>query len=156
MPHQPRISDLEQWPHCPQCHAPRTTQCPICETAGTDFLPVDPEYAASPDGGSDALATSCDCGTGGNCSEPCPPAQDAEPSGAERDEVFMVICPTCDEPFVPRHPNRCQWCGHRFPDGYTVDVDEDAPEQFNSRVIGAMVGLGALLLAVAIYFATMF
>lgn len=68
----------------------------------------------------------------------------------------MVICPTCDEPFVPEHPNRCEWCGHRFPDGYPVDVDEEEPESFNARVMVAMVALGGLLLVVAVYFAAMF
>jgi hypothetical protein len=68
----------------------------------------------------------------------------------------MVICPTCDEPFVPEHPSRCEWCGHHFPDGYAVDVVESESEQLNSRVIVAAMGLGGLLLALAVYFAMIF
>ena len=37
----------------------------------------------------------------------------------------MLICTTCDEPFVPEYPRRCEWCGHTFADGYEVDVAAD-------------------------------
>ncbi len=159
MPRQPRIPDIAEWPRCPQCGAPRTTQCPICETSGVDFHQVDPEYAAILEDDAPATAHSCGCDSGGCSSEVCGTEYEEGSSSVEPGEAatgVMVICPTCDEPFVPGHANRCEWCGHRFPDGYHVDVDTTEPEQFNGRVIGAMLGLGVVLLALAIYFAAVF
>ena len=48
-PADERPSDQEQtwaaeppvWPKCPQCGAPRTTQCPVCETTGSEFPAAD-------------------------------------------------------------------------------------------------------------------
>ena len=156
---QRRIPEIEGWPHCPQCRAPRTTYCPICQTAGVDFLQVDPQYAAAPDDGSEARAMSCACDSGDCSSAPCENPADEPLEEFDSQEAatgVMVLCPTCDEPFVPEHPNRCEWCGHPFPDGYTVDVAGEAPEQFNTRVVGAMLGLAVILLALAVYFAFLF
>jgi hypothetical protein len=57
---------------------------------------------------------------------------------------------------VPEYASRCEWCGHRFADGYSVDVVEAESEQLNGRTIVAFLGLGGLLLALAIYFAMIF
>ena len=35
------------WPVCPQCGQRRTTRCPVCETAGSDFPPSDAGYTES-------------------------------------------------------------------------------------------------------------
>jgi Putative prokaryotic signal transducing protein len=37
-----------------------------------------------------------------------------ETTRADDYEQLLVLCPTCDEPFMPRFPPRCEWCGHRF------------------------------------------
>ncbi|NUQ60939.1 MAG: hypothetical protein HUU20_00515 [Pirellulales bacterium] len=152
-------TELNEWPRCPQCHAPRTTHCPICETAGVDFHQADPEYAGAPADGALATPIGCGCGPGECSSEPCRSPADEESILEQSGEAAtgaMVICSTCDEPFVPEHPNRCEWCGHRFPDGYVVDVGEGGPEEFNGRVIAAMLGLAVLLLALAAYFTMIF
>ncbi len=154
------MTELNQWPQCPQCDALRSTHCPICRTAGIDFLPVDPEYAPAPDDAAGIAPLSSGC-YAEECSAGCHSEMPAEKGGGQAGSTEaatggMVICPTCDEPFVPAHPNRCEWCGHRFPDGYTVDVVEPEHEQLNGRTIAAMLGLGSLLLALAIYFAMIF
>ena len=93
----PELAQLEaeagedgEWPACPHCGRGRLTSCPVCETAGTQFA-----EAFMPDFGPD----------------------DEEPAN-DRENALMVLCPTCDEPFVPQFPSRCEWCGHRFRDGY--------------------------------------
>lgn len=155
---QRRITEIDEWPHCPECRAPRTTHCPICETAGVDFLQVDPRYAPAPDDRAEASPISCGCGSGNCSSAPCENPVEEQLEEFDPHEVatgMMVLCPTCDEPFVPEHPNRCEWCGHQFPDGYTVDVAGGEPEQLNSRTIGVMLGLAVVLLALAVYFASL-
>ncbi len=100
---------LEDWPRCPGCDAPRSTMCPICGTAGTDFRPADMGF----DG---------------------------------------LMCPVCDEPFMPEYPRTCQWCGHQFDDGFDFDLPEGPAEQIDARVIAVIVGLLALLVALMAYF----
>ena len=54
----------------------------------------------------------------------------------------MLMCPTCDEPFTPEHPELCEWCGHEFADGYEVDQPQGiAEESLSPRVIGVIVAL---------------
>jgi len=65
----------------------------------------------------------------------------------------LVLCTTCDEPFVPRFPRLCEWCGHQFEDGYEVEParsNEDEP--ITGRAIAVMVTLALLGLALALYF----
>ena len=33
-------ADYVPWPRCPSCSRPRHTACPVCQTAGSDFLPA--------------------------------------------------------------------------------------------------------------------
>jgi len=110
-------SDDDQWPACPHCGRGRLTSCPVCETAGTHFA-----KAFMPDLG-----------------------PDDEQSAADREEALMVLCPTCDEPFAAQFPSRCEWCGHRFSDGYEPPpVEMQALGRFSASDVGSRVVIVAL------------
>ena len=130
----PELAQLEaeagedgEWPACPHCGRGRLTSCPVCETAGTHFA-----QAFMPDFGAD----------------------DEQPSG-DRENELMVICSTCDEPFAPRFPSRCEWCGHRFRDGYEPPPGDMPPAplftavEVESRVV--IVALGLIAFVAALY-----
>ena len=114
------------WPLCPHCSRPRLATCPVCQTSGTDFA------------------------------EAFLPEQEQEQEGpADSTNRRLVICPTCDEVFAPKYPARCEWCGHRFGDGYEPRVPQplvSTPEVFqelNGRaalLILAMAALAAMIL----------
>ncbi len=151
------------WPECPDCGKRRIATCPVCQTASTEFDLADPDFPVGHAGQPDA-GPSGGCGTGA-----CPPAaQEAEapaapqapaaegpgpeslPGDDESPPQLVLICTTCDEPFHPTFPRRCEWCGHGFPDGFPVDVEEhegEPPERFNPRMLVVLVGL--LLFAAA-------
>ena len=130
---------IAAWPVCDGCQRPRHTMCEICGTAGSDFPLAD-----------------------------MPPAQAMtdEALSGEAGPVLMVLCPTCDEPFVPEFLRRCQWCDHDFGEGRDYDLAPDgdmAPdgsvtsqllENLNHRALGLAVGVLAVLVALAVYFAT--
>jgi hypothetical protein len=88
-PGTPRSGEtLFEWPHCPNCGTPRSTKCPACENEGAAW-----EQAFGP------------------------PAAHFEGRGGIVDSEsrrFAVICPTCDEVFVPKFARRCGDCGYRF------------------------------------------
>jgi hypothetical protein len=119
--------DAAEWPTCPSCRRRRLTSCPVCETAGTHF-----DEAFLPD------AT----------------PEDDQPAGGGRANPLLVICPTCDEPFRPRFPARCEWCGYRFGESQEPSATGQRPvppaePQINRRVVIVIVGMlasmGALL-----------
>jgi rubrerythrin len=115
------------WPECPHCRRPRQTSCPVCETAGTDFPPA---FMAD--------------------EEP----QTDRPAGEK--PAQLVLCETCDEPFVPEFLARCEWCGHRFRDGSELPAPPIVTPLFdevNPRVWIVIAGLALLLAAT---FATLF
>ena len=159
----------EKWPLCPQCGARRVTRCPICGTAGTDFARVDPEFVGAPDLNEDAQPiSSCGCGSGG-CSHgqsavnvengltDASRADTSQPTEVESDapEVTLV-CTTCDEPFVPEYSLGCPACDHAFLDGYDPEPGPVVREQISSRTIAVILGLVGLLIAVFVYFASLF
>jgi hypothetical protein len=113
------------WPACPSCGRARLAACPVCETAGTDF----PE-AFMPEAVLDA---------------------EEDQKGGKR---LLVICPTCDEPFVPEFPARCEWCGYRFRNGYEPPpIDTSAMPAFLSGDVSlrlAMAALGIVLVMAAV------
>jgi hypothetical protein len=124
-------ADEPAWPECPHCHRPRMTSCPSCGTAGSDFTPAFvPQLIVE---GDEEL--------------------EKEPADSQ---PLSVLCPTCDEPFAPRFPAQCEWCGHRFRDGYAPPLL--APEvtspftDMNERVWIVIGGLVAFLAAVAWFF----
>ena len=157
------------WPRCPRCGARRATRCPICGTAGTDFAQVDPEFVGAPDPDEDAQPiSSCGCGSGG-CSHgqsaahgengltDASGAETSEPTEAESDAPeLMLVCPTCDEPFVPEYARGCPACDHEFPDGYDPEPEPAVHERIGVRAIAVILGLVGLLIAVFVYFASLF
>lgn len=117
----------DHWPVCPHCGRGRLTSCPVCQTAGTHFA-----TAFMPDLGPSAEQ----------------PAEDTS---------LFVLCPTCDEPFAAQFPAVCEWCNHRFRDGYEPPEATRKPSQFSSVDIGSRVvivtaGLVAFLAALFAWF----
>jgi hypothetical protein len=156
---QPAAEVPADWPRCPECGQPRATDCPVCHTEGTAFRPADaaPLDVLAP-GAAAETATSCSCALGGCASagaaskEETPgPAQD-EPESAAK----MLLCPTCDEPFVPEYRRICLWCNHHFADGYEPDLAEELDEPINLRVIAAFVGMLVVLGAISVYLMWLF
>ena len=149
---------LHPWPRCPQCDARRPTICPVCQTAGTDFPLADADFVAPPGVADDAQPVSCGCGSGG-CSTPGHAAREDASAQDAVDETQteaeapprMLMCPTCDDPFVPAYPRRCEWCGHEFPDGFDPDAQRMI-EPVSHRAIAVIAGLLALLAALLVYF----
>ena len=157
------------WPRCPQCDALRTTKCPVCETAGTDFPQADREFLGSLGPHDEpSQAASCGCGSGG-CSgaeagssekeeeASCPAGGDGSPDHRSETDwpELVLMCSTCDEPFVPEYPRQCEWCGHQFAAGYEVEPPARL-EQVSSRAIAVVLGLLALLAGVMLYFMLLF
>jgi len=117
---------IDAWPTCPQCGKRRHTMCPICETAGSDFPPAD----VLPDDEQDEISGTDDPG---------------DPLGRR-----ALVCPTCDEPFLPHYLRECEWCNFDFGFGLEKPVRLDESfEPSNWRVgilIGVLVGLAGLLI----------
>jgi hypothetical protein len=65
----------------------------------------------------------------------------------------LLICRTCDEPFVPDYYRRCEWCGHDFGSGVAIKPKE-VTDYLNDRVIVAVVASVLTLLAIFAYFST--
>jgi hypothetical protein len=101
--------------------------CAVCETAGTNFPLA--EFV-----GDDAT-------THGSS----PLADDILRDEADGMPI-LLICPNCDESFVPRFYRRCEECGHDF--GAGVELQEEEPAQVNYRT--ALVTLGLVVLAAAL------
>ena len=159
-PDESVIEVAAPWPHCPQCDTRRTTRCPICPAFGTDFEEIDPEFAGTlglPDDTSsatDGCGSDCSCGKDPQSAAPqAVEAEVAEPSSPETGPPRTVLmCSTCDEPFVPEFPRRCEWCGHVFADGYDVE-DHVQRESIPVQAMIVILGLLALLLLACAYFA---
>jgi len=158
--------ERKMWPVCPGCGARRATRCPICGTAGTDFAQADPDFLGTPGVGDDAKAMSCGCGSGGcssggsataeseaGCGTGCGPEQEGAEAGqlASEPPPWMLICSTCDEPFVPEHARRCAPCGHEFAEGY--EIHAETREEISPQAIVVILGLVALTIGFVIYFA---
>jgi hypothetical protein len=128
----------DPWPACPSCRRRRHTSCPVCETAGTEF----PRAFLPEEDLQDEADEDSDKG----------PSDDrrAMAGGARK---LLVICPTCDEPFEPRFPARCEWCGYRFADGWEFPPPPPyEPTRIDVRVITVVVGLVLTALAIALFF----
>jgi hypothetical protein len=118
--------DDAPWPCCPSCGRPRHTSCPVCETAGTDF-----PRAFQPDD-----------------------EQLGAPHVADGRQNLLVLCPSCDEPFTPQFPARCEWCGHRFGDGWEPPpITPAEPSELTARVWIVMAGLLITIAATIAFFA---
>ena len=133
---------IAAWPLCPGCQQPRHTMCEICGTAGSDFPLADmpPLHDLPP-------------ASNGESSEDDQAPTDTEPA-------LLVICSTCDEPFEPEFLRRCQWCSHDFGSGRDLDVAQDERAlsvpigYLNHRALALAGGMLAILIALAVYFAT--
>jgi hypothetical protein len=151
---------LHEWPQCPKCNAKRITQCPVCQTTGSEFPEADSEFVWGmgleeiPGDEKEKESRACHCGSQDACStRPPAPSTEAElPELDDKPERIVLMCPTCDEPFMPEFPRDCAMCGHRFPDGFEVELRPAPPEQIGSRVIAMIVGMAALLISLVCYF----
>ena len=146
---------MTDWPTCPACNARRITRCPICATAGSDFAPADMDVPPLLGLEDPASASGCSCGSGGCGPELDGPEHEttADCQAVDDQPPAMLMCSTCDEPFVPTYPSRCEWCGHTFDDGWD---DESLPapvDSINGRTVAVMLILAVFLIAMAAYLA---
>ena len=77
-----------------------------------------------------------------------------ETTRADDYEQLLVLCPTCDEPFVPQFPARCEWCGHRFRYEHELQsADVPISPNFASQLSGpiATVVVGLVLVAALVF-----
>jgi hypothetical protein len=122
---------IDAWPLCPECGRKRHTMCPICETAGCDFRLADslPDALSDEENEEEDLAGTDDPG---------------DPLGRR-----PLLCPVCDEPFLPNYLRECEWCNYDFGYGAEKPVRlDDSFEASNLRVgivIAVLVGMAALL-----------
>jgi hypothetical protein len=125
-------------PSCPECERSRQTRCPICRTAGSDFDTADLEFSGTVDVH--------------QLSAPDEETGDEETGDVDAIPVApMLMCGTCDEPFEPNYARLCEWCGHDYGDGFEMPVE--IREDISPRVIMVAMGMAALLLGIAVYFA---
>ena len=155
------------WPRCPQCNALRITRCPVCRTTGTDFRRADPDFLDGLGLSEDAQPLStCGCGSGSCGKKPSAAHEDQGAADAGGEEApaelpaetapprLVLICRTCDEPFVPEFAAECPQCGHPFDEGFAVEEEEVETVQYDRRLIAGILVVVGLLAGLLIYFAT--
>ena len=77
--------------------------------------------------------------------------------GQASDEGFMVVCSTCDEPFLPDFYRTCHRCQHDFGDGISPPrIEARKTENEPLKVWLALAGVVAAMAAVLGYFAWLF
>ena len=148
------------WPTCPGCGRRRSTACPFCHTAGTEFKSARTDYgelfdppAAGGGSGGCCGADGCGCGHGQVETESGPAAEESAGEASA-----LLLCPTCDEPFEPVYLGRCEGCGHEFPDG-CEPPDPNGPESrdpLNLRIVVVIAAILGLTAGLAIYFGRLF
>ncbi len=114
---------------------------------------ADAHWPACPHCGRPRLATCPICKSSGtDFAEAFLPESD---DIATDEQQHLVLCPTCDEAFAPRYPARCEWCGHRFRDGYEAPEPKPllSPPQLPADMNGRV---GLLLLGMAVVLAALF
>lgn len=79
------------------------------------------------------------------------PCADKEYSQASDEGRRMVLCPTCDEPFVPEYLRHCEWCGHDFGEGIEPDHDQ-VSVPISPRAMAVILALVALFVGLLVYF----
>lgn len=152
------------WPRCPRCGTRRETACPDCAVPGADFAlaeldpaadllpaPASPEHA---EGCRSDHASCCDGGGALRCAEAEDPGEDDTLPGAAGGPAVMLVCPTCDEAFVPRFFRRCRHCEHDFGSGPDVEPVDEQP--VNYRVLWAVFAVLAALVGLWIYLVWLF
>ena len=156
-PSSDRIS--EDWPTCPGCGERRSTACPYCHTAGADFRAAHSGFGRIPGLPECGEASGPCCGPGGCHSEHVQdedPEPEAESEPTSPAAAPMVLCPTCDEPFIPQYLLRCEWCGHEFPDGVELDRPTEMEDSFNPRIAIVIVAILLLSVGAIVYFTRLF
>lgn len=119
-----------EWPHCPECGAPRSTRCPACKHEDSTW-----EQAYGP--------SSRQFGA------------DRHAGDAPALRRMAVICPTCDEVFEPVFARRCSDCRHIFADDSATDAarpwsnESDAKRRGDFRhtartILAALAAAGVL------------
>lgn len=129
------VDEANRWPRCPKCAGLRHTTCPICQTSGTDFEIGEGDAADEP---------------GATANNPL-----AIISVSGR---MLVICPTCDEPFVPRYLRRCEWCNHDFGEGTQLPTRRlrDNPLEINPRALALLAATLVVLAGLLFWFSRLF
>ena len=179
MPAVTATTDSHPWPICPKCGAQRLTACPVCGTSGTQFpqadMPLEVNRPAGASEGSPDSAASglgdllpaagaagpscgpCGCTAGQAAGDRTPTAgADASAEASQAADRPMLICPTCDEPFVPQYLRWCEWCGHEFPDGIELPPAPEPGEGLNGRLLLMALALAVVLVAIVLYLAFLF
>ncbi len=130
--------ELVAWPTCPKCHKSRVAICPYCGTTGTEFA-----RAETPPDIHDVVAS-------GERIDPSD--EDGVPP------VLFVLCPLCDEAFIPRFHPLCEWCEGGVPG--EPDPSEEYDEELElltretrERSLVAGCTLVVALVALMMYFA---
>ena len=122
--------------------------------------PVPNDWPTCPECGQRRTTSCVACGTSGSRFPPADPMPE-ETADSESPPVAMCICPTCDEPFVPRFLPTCEWCGHRFEGGDETSAGDRAggpaepADKMNHRVTMTMLAVIGFVMAVVAYFAMM-
>jgi hypothetical protein len=101
--------------------------CPVCETAGTEF-----PLADSIVGGDETELEGTD--------------DPGDPLGRQ-----PLLCPICDEPFIPNYLRECEWCNYDFGHGVekpiTIVEREEVRDQnirLRTPAVAFQVGLAAV------------
>jgi hypothetical protein len=119
------------WPQCPICARRRQARCPTCGYASADFpLAEYQEFGAEPQ----SLTHE-----GG-----------IRFADAEADEAVLLVCPVCEEAFLPRFYDHCAACGYDYGGG--IHVDGPDPEGFSPRAFWATAGVAGVMLALIVFF----
>lgn len=115
---------LAAWPLCPGCQKRRTTMCPYCDTAGSDFPLADANFSAGQEDPQPTLAVICT-----TCDEPWAPE-------------FFRRCEWCGHNF-----------GHGLKVDYEPVPVLTELEPANGRVLTVLLGLMALFALACAYLA---
>jgi hypothetical protein len=105
-------------------------QCPECDARRVTVCPI--------------------CKTSGN-RFPSADKEYSQTADTGGEDQSMVLCPTCDEPFVPQYLRQCEWCGHDFNEGIEPNHDQ-VSEPISPRAMAVILGLMALLAGLLVYF----
>ncbi len=134
----------KEWPACLRCGHRRQTVCPTCGVAGNRFPLAEYQGAAEPQRNSrvppslEALSTEAR-------SIGLPSPVSSEPTSG-----VLLLCPRCDEAFMPRFYRICPACGCDAGSG--VELKRPVVEQISNRLLLAVYGLVALGGLLLLYF----
>ena len=147
----------EYWPTCPECGMRLTITCPFCKTSDNLFPLGDTEHWDDDLGGSlveyqhrlDRKFASRSVLFGdGDTSMPFDDFDHTPDDESERDYdreslPFVVVCPTCNEAFIPSFPGGCRhwhyvWDRSKPLDAQT-EFDSPSPRQWAIVIAGFVI-----------------